>query len=104
MTGIASLNIYNYFLNKGIALLSGQFLYPVSKSLVYLSHTEVIDDIYIWQNSCDFQLDPYLYKSTIPLYILSFVLNYVFNYLKSLKLVNYVIYNTYSYFLCFLEY
>ena len=38
ITGMASLNTYNFFLNIGIALLSDICLYAVIKSFVNISH------------------------------------------------------------------
>lgn len=104
ITGIASLNTNSFLRNIGIALLSEICLSAVSKSFVYLSHSLVNCLTSICLNFCEFQYSAILSNCIIPEYIFYLIVKNVFKSLKSLKLVNYVIYNDYSYFLCFLEY
>lgn len=104
ITGIASLNMNNLFLNIGIALLSGICLSAVNKSLLYTSHKEVNYFTLISLNNFAFHSFKRFYSYMAPVKILSLAVYSVFNSLNSLKFVYYVIYKTYSYLRCFLEY
>ena len=104
ITGIASLNTNNFFLNIGIALLSEICLSAVTKSFAYLSHSLVKVFTSISLNFREFQSWASTSSWTIPENIFYFIVNWVFSSRKSLKFVKSVSSNTSSYFRCFFEY